>query len=230
MKLQHKCDNVCNWCHIHKSPPNVDIRSTNNNFPAAGAPAESSGPSEGSCLHEVRCEVDFIHCFLHVNLAWPSDLHHHLLVLARPVLSSSLRVKLSCPGSSLWGTSCASAWHFEQQQSALQRRVRIGWVNNTNMTQLAAPCEVLPIPCGVTTKTFKGSVTDGLLTGYPHHLIVIVLLVRRSKISVTTADFWWCICDDSQAWRAAVTPSQVYQYKLMWAHTHTNMLSHREVS
>lgn len=87
-----------------------------------------------------------------------SPTEYHLSVPARLALSSSLCVEVSCPGSSLWGASCeccASSWHLEQQQSAAQRRVRSGRVSSTNMIQLAAPCEVLPIPCWVQTKAFK---------------------------------------------------------------------------
>ena len=74
----------------------------------------------------------------------------YLSVRPRLTPSSSLRVEESCPGSSLSGASgerSASARHLEQQISAAQRRARMGCVKNTNMMQLAAPCEVLPIPC-----------------------------------------------------------------------------------
>lgn len=93
---------------------------------------------------------------LHIN-----RIEYHLSVRTRLPLSSSLCVETSCPVSSLWGPpcECCTSRHLEeQQQSAVQRRVRIGWVNNTNMMQLAAPCEVLPIPCWVQTKAFEGSV------------------------------------------------------------------------
>ena len=67
--------------------------------------------------------------------------------------SSSLCVEASWSGSSVGEGSSGRFDHArhleEQQQSAEHRRVRIGRVNNTNMMQLAAPCDVLPIPCWV---------------------------------------------------------------------------------
>lgn len=73
----------------------------------------------------------------------------HLSARAQ-LLLSSLWAGVSPPNRGLWDGSygwCASAWPlWQQQQSAAESRARSGWVNSTNMMQLAAPCDVLPIP------------------------------------------------------------------------------------
>lgn len=79
------------------------------------------------------------------------ELQHHLSVRIPPVPSSSPSADTSGLRGA-WGECCESALHLEQQQSAAQRRMRIGRVSSTNMMQLAAPCEVLPIPCRIDGK------------------------------------------------------------------------------
>lgn len=90
------------------------------------APAQSPTLCAGSCCNEAQRPPALTSC---QHLFVLSSTEYHLSVPARLALSSSLCVEASCPGSSLWVASCeccTSAQLLEQQQSAAQRRVRIG--------------------------------------------------------------------------------------------------------
>lgn len=83
-----------------------------------------------------------------------------LFTCAQPQLSSSKRrVSLSSAREGafvapLCGDSAPGALAWPLQHRARTSRALTGWVHNTNMMQLAAPWNVLPIPCRVTRTGF----------------------------------------------------------------------------